>query len=84
LGNWFVYMVRCRTGQLYTGITSNIKRRLEEHNRGIGSKFTQGRRPVKLVYKESCRDRSSATKREIAIKRMTRVDKLLLIANKYS
>ncbi|HEY4673685.1 MAG TPA: GIY-YIG nuclease family protein [Nitrososphaerales archaeon] len=82
MANWFVYIVRCRTGQLYTGITLNIKRRLEQHNKGIGSKFTRGRRPVKLVYREICKNRSSAAKRETTIKKMARMHKLSLIANK--
>jgi len=62
-------------------MTSNVKRRLEQHNRGIGSKFTRGRRPVRLVYRETCKNRSSAAKRETAIKKMARPYKLSLIAN---
>ena len=81
MSSWFVYIIRCKTGQLYTGMTSNIKRRIGQHNRGIGSKFTRGRRPVKLVYRETCKSRALAAKRETAIKKMARMYKLSLIAN---
>ena len=75
---WEVYIVRCRTGELYTGCTVNLKRRVAQHNRGWGSKFTRARRPVVLVYHELCGSRSSALKREIQIKRMSRGGKLRL------
>ncbi len=75
---WEVYIVRCRTGELYTGCTVNLKRRVSQHNRGWGSKFTKARRPVVLVYHELCGSRSSALKREIQIKRMSRAGKLRL------
>ncbi|MCH8022868.1 MAG: GIY-YIG nuclease family protein [Thaumarchaeota archaeon] len=71
MGNWAVYIVRCRTGHLYTGYTTDVTRRLKEHNAGIGSKFTRARRPVSLVYTETHRTRSSALSRELSIKRMT-------------
>jgi len=73
---WYVYIVRCRTGQLYTGISLDVERRVEEHNRGRGARFTKTRRPVLLVYEETCRDRPSAMRREIEIKRMTRRQKV--------
>jgi putative endonuclease len=79
LVEWAVYIIRCRTGQFYTGHTSDIGRRLKEHNRGIGSKFTRGRLPVALVYKEACSNRSDAMKRERYIKRMTVARKLSLM-----
>ena len=75
---WDVYILRCRTGELYTGCTVDLKRRVEEHNRGSGSKFTRSRRPVVLVYHEHCGSRSSALKRENQIKRMSRSQKLTL------
>jgi putative endonuclease len=75
---WEVYIVRCTTGELYTGCTVNLKRRVAQHNRGWGSKFTRARRPVVLVYHELCGSRSSALKREIQIKRMSRAGKLRL------
>lgn len=76
---WFVYMVRCADGSLYTGVATDIERRLAEHNAGRGAKYTRGRTPVSLVYRERCGDRSRAVRRELIIKRMTRADKLLLI-----
>jgi len=76
---WWVYIVRCRDGTLYTGITTDIDRRIGDHNRGKGSKYTASRRPVKLVYSEPQADRSSASKREAQIKRYTRSKKEILI-----
>lgn len=75
---WEVYIVRCRTGELYTGCTSDLRRRIDQHNDGSGSKFTRSRRPVVLVYREECGERSSALKRESEIKRMTRAAKVRL------
>jgi len=77
--SWFVYMVRCADGTLYTGIARDIDRRLDEHNSGKGAKYTRGRTPVSLVYREPCGDRSGAVRREGAIKRLTRSAKLRLI-----
>ncbi len=79
MAEWFVYVLRCRTGQLYTGITTNLDRRLKEHNSGVGSKFTRSRRPVAIVHRERFMNRSLAAKRELRIKRMTLSKKLLLI-----
>ena len=76
---WEVYIVRCRAGELYTGCTVDLKRRIGEHNRGSGSKFTRSRRPVALVYHEHCGSRSSALRRENQIKRMSRAEKLRLV-----
>lgn len=70
--------MRCRTGELYTGCTVDLKRRVEEHNRGSGSKFTRSRRPVVLVYHERCASRSAALKRENQIKRLSRGQKVRL------
>lgn len=75
---WEVYIVRCRTGEFYTGCTVDLDRRVERHNSGSGSKFTRSRRPVVLVYHEMCADRSSALKRENQIKRMSRAEKVRL------
>ncbi len=75
---WFVYIVRCRGGSLYTGITTDLARRLGEHNRGRGGKYTASRRPVALVHCEPEPDRSSALKREAALKRLSRRRKELL------
>ena len=70
-----VYILRCADDTLYTGIATDAVRREAEHNAGRGAKYTRGRRPVKLVYTESCADRSSALKRECQIKKMSRVEK---------
>jgi putative endonuclease len=75
---WEVYIVKCRTGELYTGCTVDLGRRLDQHNSGSGSKFTRARRPVVLVYHEPCASRSSALRRESQIKRMSRAQKLSL------
>ncbi len=77
---YFVYMVRCSDNTLYTGITTNLERRIEEHNiSDKGAKYTKARRPVTLVYSEEHSDRSSASKREYIIKKMTKSDKQLLV-----
>jgi len=78
--NWTVYILKCADDTLYTGITNDLMRRLAQHNAGQGAKYTRSRRPVKLVYKEASEGRSSATKREIEIKALSRAEKLVLIA----
>lgn len=78
---WSVYILRCSDGTLYTGITNDLERRVKAHNDGTGAKYTKGRGPVVVVHTESYEDRSSASKREIAIKRMTRSEKLRLIGS---
>jgi len=77
--DYYVYIVRCSDGSLYTGSTNNLPARVEKHNRGEGARYTRGRRPVTLVYSESAASKSDALKREIQIKKMTRADKLSLI-----
>lgn len=78
--SYFVYIVQCSDDTLYTGIATDVKRRVEEHNSSKkGAKYTKVRRPVKLVYSETAQDRSSATKREIEIKKLSREKKLELI-----
>ncbi len=69
---WFVYLLRCRDGSLYTGATTDVARRLREHNAGTASRYTRARLPAKLVYRETCANRSAALKREYAIKRLRR------------
>ena len=76
---WKLYMLRCRDGSLYTGITTDVEKRLEAHCSGKGAKYTRGRGPLELVYQEECGDHSTALKREIEIKALTREDKLNLI-----
>ena len=77
---WFVYMLRCADGSLYTGITNDLARRLAAHRAGTASRYTRSRRPVQLVYRERRRSRSAALKREAAIKRLPRAAKLRIIA----
>lgn len=79
-GGWTVYVLRCADGSLYTGVTTDLKRRLSQHNSGTASACTRVRRPVSLAWKKSRFTRSSALKREAAIKRLSRREKLLLIA----
>lgn len=76
---WFVYVVRCGDGSLYTGIATDVEARVGVHNDGRGARYTRSRRPVTLVYMERRRSRSSALKRELAIKGLPRVEKLALI-----
>ena len=76
---WFVYMVRCADGSLYTGITKDVSRRCQQHNAGTASRYTRSRIPAKLVYQESHPNQSSALKRELAIKALSRREKLALI-----
>jgi putative endonuclease len=78
--DWHVYIVKCSDESLYTGITVDINRRIKEHNTSKkAARYTRSRRPVNLVYSETQIDRSSASKRESAIKKLSRKDKLLLI-----
>ena len=75
---WSIYIVKCADGSLYTGCAMDVVRRVTVHNVGKGAKYTRARRPVRLVYQESCTDHSAALKREAAIKKMSRAAKLLL------
>lgn len=77
---WFVYMLRCGDGSLYTGYTDNVERRLAVHQSGKGAKYTRSRLPVELAYREELPDKSAALRREAAIKKLTRPQKLALIA----
>lgn len=82
--NWCVYILLCSDGTLYTGMTDHMDRRLKAHNEGKGAKYTRGRGPVTLVYRETCESRSGALKREYVIKRLSREKKLALIKNVHS
>ncbi len=75
---WFVYLLRCGDGSLYCGITDDVSRRLEAHAAGKGAKYTRGRGPLELVYREECESYSAALKREAAIKKLKRTEKLAL------
>ena len=76
---WYVYILRCGDGSLYTGITDNIPRRLAAHQAGRGAKYTRGRGPLKLVYQEEVSGKPAALRREIEIKRLKRAEKERLI-----
>lgn len=75
----FVYILACADGTLYTGWTTDVERRLKEHNAGRGARYTRGRRPVELAYYEEVADRSTALRREAALRRLRRSEKLALI-----
>lgn len=80
---YYVYILRCKDGTLYTGYANNLEKRIHDHNFSkTGAKYTRARRPVKLIYSENYRTLSKALKREIAIKKLPRTGKLLLIKNK--
>ena len=79
---WFVYILRCADGTLYTGITRDLDRRCQQHNAGTASRYTRSRRPVKLVYQEPQRSQGLALRREAAIKKLARRQKLELIAGR--
>jgi putative endonuclease len=80
---WWVYIVRCGDGSLYTGIATDAERRVAEHNESDqqAAKYTRARRPVVLVYRERCGSRAEAARREYAIKRLERKEKLSLIVS---
>lgn len=78
---WYVYILLCRGETLYCGITDDVQRRLEMHRSGKGAKYTRGRGPLELVYTEECESYSAALKREYAIKKLTKQEKLRLIAS---
>lgn len=75
----FVYMLRCKDGSLYTGWTNDLEHRLAMHNSGRGAKYTRGRGPLKLVYSEELPDKEAALRRECAIKKLRREQKLALL-----
>jgi len=77
--NWQVYIILCTDNSLYTGITIDINRRLSEHGGVSGAKYFRGRKPQQLVYLESGHNRSSASKREAAIKKLKRAEKQVLV-----
>jgi len=78
---WYVYILRCSDNSLYTGIATDVDRRVEEHNQDntLGARYTRTRRPVKLVYQEKVETRSEASKREYAIKKLSKKDKEALV-----
>ena len=77
---WYLYILRCGDGTLYTGITTDVEKRLEVHRSGKGAKYTRGRAPLELVYRDECGSHSDALKRESAVKKLTRIQKEAIIA----
>ncbi len=77
---WHVYILKCADGSLYTGVARDLQRRLQQHNGELvgGSRYTRGRRPVALLWSDTASDRSAAQRREAAIKKLNRADKLRL------
>ncbi len=78
---WYVYMLRCKDGTLYTGMTDDLYRRLATHNAGKGAKYTRGRGSVELVYHEEYKTKVEACRREYRIKRLTKQEKIKLISD---
>ena len=78
---WHVYLVRCADGTLYTGVTTDVARRVAQHNAGTASRYTRSRRPVVLAYQKRVGDRGAALRREIAIKKLSREEKESLISS---
>lgn len=76
---WYVYILRCGDGTLYTGVTDHVEKRLSVHRSGKGAKYTRGRGPLELVFTEELPDKSAALKREAAIKKLSRSEKLEMI-----
>lgn len=79
--NWLCYLLECADGTLYTGITNDLDKRLSAHNSGTASKYTRSRLPVRLVYAEPHVDRAAASRREAALKKLSRTAKLALMMN---
>lgn len=78
MADWTLYILRCGDGSLYTGITNDLSRRFDAHVAGTGAKYTRGRGPLEIIHQEIHPDRSSASKREYAVKAMSRREKLTL------
>lgn len=78
---YWLYILRCGDGSLYTGTTDDVERRLKAHREGKGAKYTRGRGPLEVVYREALPDKSAALKREWAVKQLSREEKLRLIEN---
>ncbi len=81
---WFVYILRCRDGSLYTGIAIDVTKRTATHNAGQGAKYTRSRKPVELVWQETLESESAARKREIEIKKLKKAEKEILITKTHS
>ncbi len=81
---YYVYLLECADGSLYCGYTPHLEQRVKTHNAGDGAKYTKSRLPVRLVYHEEYADKSEALRRECAIKRLSRAEKLALIADAHT
>ena len=80
LKKWVLYILECKDGTLYTGITNDLPHRLAAHEGGKGAKYTRGRGPLKLRYTEDCADMSHALQREVQVKKLSRQEKMALIS----
>jgi len=78
--SWFLYLIRCKDGALYTGITTDVSRRLAEHQAGKGAKYLRGKAPLELVLQQEMGSRSAALIAEAAIKKLSKADKELIIS----
>lgn len=78
---WYLYILRCGDGTLYTGITTDVAKRFAQHNAGKGARYTRGRGPLELVYQAECVNHSDALKQELYIKSLSRLQKMALIKN---
>jgi predicted GIY-YIG superfamily endonuclease len=81
-GRWYLYVLQCGDSTLYTGITNDLQRRIQQHNNGTASRYTRSRPPVALVYQERCLGHSRALKKEYAMKQLSRKEKEIYIAKK--
>ena len=79
---WYLYILKCKDGTFYTGITTDVEKRLEMHRSGKGAKYTRGRGPLELVYTEECENHSHALKREYEVKKLPKEHKLQLILSR--
>lgn len=77
--HWYLYILRCGDGTLYTGVTTDVRRRLETHRQGKGAKYTRGRAPLELVFQKACESHSDALRQELAVKGLSREEKESLI-----
>ena len=75
---WYVYMLRCADDSLYTGVAADVEKRFAAHKNGRGAKYTRSHPPVAIVYREMCADKGAALRREAAIKKLPRAEKLKL------
>ena len=79
---WYLYILKCKDGTFYTGITTDVEKRLEMHRSGKGAKYTRGRGPLELVYSETCENHSQALKREWEVKKLPKEQKMQLILSR--